>query len=83
MAQDDLSNAFGAVKRDAVQEARAGNSHNPASGARAGAGAQNGATSSIGTPTTFLAPGGKSLHPFSLDVDDLEPDSDEMTAYLW
>lgn len=77
---DDLSNAFGAVKRDAVRESRADTSRNSASGARAGA---TGASSSASSPTTFVTPSGKTLHPFTLDADDLAPDGDEATAYLW
>ena len=77
---DDLSNAFGATRRDAVREARADNSRNPSSGARAGAGnAPNGA----GTPATFKLPDGTTLHPFALDADELAPDGEEGAAYLW
>ena len=79
---DDLSNAFGAVKRDAVRDARTDTSRNSAAGARAGATAA-GAAGSASSPTTFTTLDGKTLHPFTLDGDDLVASGDEATAYLW
>lgn len=75
---DELSNVLDLVKRDAVEEARAGTSEIPTSGA--GRGGDGGAV----TPTTFRL-GNASLRAFKLDVDTLETTANKanQAAYLY
>lgn len=63
-----IKNVFEQVRADAVAEARAGDSRNPASGANYEAGA----LSLSGEPATFADDEGNTIMPFCADVDAVD-----------